>query len=90
MLVAMMAAAALSAAGTLATPAQPQPAAEEASVSPATVTSPPKPGTIDKTVCKNEPIMGTRFMRKVCYSPEERARAMQDERMQLEHMQFRK
>jgi hypothetical protein len=87
MLSAMMAAAALLAAEA---PPPAQPSAPETTASPATVTAPPKAGTVDKTVCKNEPIMGTRMTKKVCYSPEERARAMRDERMQLEHMQFRK
>lgn len=65
------------------------PASPATTVSPATVTAPPKAGTIaaDKLVCKEEPILGSRMTKKVCYQAKERALQLQDERQNLERIQ---
>ena len=89
MLSAMAAAAMLLLAEPAAAPAPAPVAAPGASVSPATVTAPNKAGTIeaDKLICKNEPVMGSRMTKKVCYSAAEHAMQQQDQRMNLERMQ---
>ena len=84
----MAAAAMLLLAEPAAAPA-PAPLRRRAPVSPATVTAPNKAGTIeaDKLICKNEPVMGSRMTKKVCYSAAEHAMQQQDQRMNLERMQ---
>jgi hypothetical protein len=84
-----MAVAAMLLAETTPAAAPPAAAAPGGAVSPAIVTAPAKAGTLeaDKLICKNEPVMGSRMTKKVCYSAAEQAMQKQDQRMNLERMQ---
>jgi len=65
------------------------PAAATDTVSPATVTAAPKaaPANKPRVVCRTEPVTGSMFPKKTCYTTDDMAQRKQDERANLEHMQ---